>query len=123
MHWNSVGVRLSQQFGAVSRKAKRKISWQARVAEMKCRFRGAGGVGGGRSASSSSTPDPKVSSSCLLACLLASQKPRKTRKILKKQKDPKFKWPSFCYCYIILALLLLLVIVILLALRVPVVLV
>ena len=26
------------------------ISWQVRVLEMKCRFRGAGGVGGGRSA-------------------------------------------------------------------------
>ena len=32
------------------------ISWQARVMERKCRFRGAGGVGGGRSAPPSSTP-------------------------------------------------------------------
>ena len=36
---------------------------------MKCRFRGAGGLGGS-SAPPSSTPDPNVSSSCLFACLL-----------------------------------------------------
>ena len=36
------------------------ISWQARISEMKCRFRGAGGWGG-HSAPPSSTPDPKVS--------------------------------------------------------------
>ena len=35
------------------------ISWQARVSEMKCRFRGAGGLGGG-AAPPSSTPDSKV---------------------------------------------------------------
>ena len=33
---------------------------QARESEMQCRNRGAGGVGGGRSAPPSSTPDPKV---------------------------------------------------------------
>ena len=38
------------------------ISWQARVLERKCRFRGAGGVGGGRSAPPSSTPDPNKTS-------------------------------------------------------------
>ena len=38
------------------------ISWQARVLERKCRFRGAGGVGGGRSAPRSSTPDPNKTS-------------------------------------------------------------
>ena len=38
------------------------ISWQAPVLERKCRFRGAGGVGGGRSALPSSTPDPNKTS-------------------------------------------------------------
>ena len=38
------------------------ISWQARVLERKCRFRGAGGVGGGRSAPPSSTSDPNKAS-------------------------------------------------------------
>ena len=38
------------------------ISWQARVLERKCRFRGPGGFGRGRSTPPSSTPDPNKTS-------------------------------------------------------------
>ena len=62
------------------------ISWQARVSGMTCRFHGAGGVGGGRSATPSSTPDPKVSSSCLLACLFGFVSAKQTKGKAKAKK-------------------------------------
>ena len=72
------------------------------MSEMKCRFRGAGGLGGGAQRPPSSTPDPKVSSSCLLACFLVwlllckpnkwkRQKQKEKGEQLPKQKSNKSK--------------------------------
>ena len=58
----AVGWLVSRFFLRQGVHTKMLISWQARVLERKCRFRGAGGVGGGRSAPPSSTPDPNKTS-------------------------------------------------------------
>ena len=47
------------------------ISWQARVLEMKCRFRGAGGVGG-RCAPPSGAPDPNKTNAGCAARILST---------------------------------------------------
>ena len=72
------------------------ISWQARVSEMKCRFRGAGGV----LPPPSSTPDPKVrkqtdgkakakSERRIAAKAEKQQKQRAERQKHKKQKSSR----------------------------------
>ena len=58
----AVGWLVSRFFLPQGVHTKMLISWQARVLERKCRFRGAGGVGGGAAAPPSSTPDPNKTS-------------------------------------------------------------